>query len=102
MVGAEYAPLLTGKVQIGTVLNDQRQSLLEELRLRGADVDTKEKITATKNMLLGNECPNPTIYPNEKKCFLPKFLVATDWMTDNLTDTLAKIVDMRTERINGG
>ena len=70
--------------------------------MRGADVDVKEKITVIKKMLLDNECPNPTTDPNEKKYSLPKFLTATDWMKDNLTDALAKIVAMRVERNDGG
>ena len=94
----EHAPLLLGKVQLGTVHNDQRDLVLEELSLRNIDVDVKEKITVMKKLLIENEHPNPTVDPNDKKCFLPKFLTAMDWMKDNLNETLAKIVVIRRER----
>ena len=70
--------------------------------MRGVNVDANEKITTMKETLLDNEHPNPTTDPNEKNHFLPKCLTAMDWMKDNLTDTLAKIVPMRIERNNGG
>ena len=78
--------------------NDHRELLLEELRSRGMQVKNKEKVTVLKKLLINNECPNPTIDPNEKTFFLPKFLTATDWMKDNLSETLAKIVGVRLER----
>jgi len=99
--GIEYTPLLLGKVQLGTVHNDQRELLIEELRLRGVEVNVKEKITVMKKMLLINEYPNSTADPNEMKFFLPKFLTATAWLRDNLSDTLAMINDIRVERNEG-
>ena len=98
--GAEHAPLLLGKVQLGTAHDDQRDLLLEELRTRGVDADVKEKITVLKNVLIENEHPNPTTNTNDKKHFLPKFLTATDWMKDDLFDALAKIEMLREERIS--
>ena len=61
----------------------------------------KEKITVMKKLSIDNECPNPTTDPNEKKYFLPKFLTATDWIKDHLSEMLANIVDMRSERNSG-
>ena len=52
-------------------------------------------------MLIDNCKPNTTTDPNEKKHFFPKFLTATDWMKDNVSEKLAKIVCMRSERSNG-
>ena len=74
----EHTPFLADKVQFGKAHSNQRQSLLEEHVLRGADVDAKEKITVTNKMLLDNEYPKPTTDPNEKKHFLPKFITAMD------------------------
>lgn len=47
--GANCAPMMEGKVQIGNAHNNQRELLIEELRLRGITVDPKEKITEIKN-----------------------------------------------------
>ena len=64
--------------------------LLEELLLRGIDVNKKEKITTLKKSIQ-NECPNPKTEPKLKKYFLPMFLTAIDWSRDDLCDTLATI-----------
>ena len=98
ITGAEFTPLLLGKVQLGTVHNDQRDLMLEELRIRCVDADVKEKITVMKKRLIANEHHNPTTDPNDKKCFLPRFLNAADWMKDNIVETLAKIVVIHRER----
>ena len=61
-------------------------------------MNMKEKITVMKKLLIDKEHPNPKTDPNEKKYLLPKFLTATDWTKDNLSEKLAKIVDMHSER----
>ena len=74
------------------------QSTIDSSSDNDAPKSTTEKITVLKKLLIDDEHPNPTTDPNEKKFFLPKFLTATDWMKDNLSETLAKIVGVRLER----
>ena len=75
--GVERVPLLLGQVQIGTTRSSQRELLIEELLMRGLTVNPKELMTRLKKMLVENECPEKTD-PNDKKCFYPRFLTATD------------------------
>ena len=56
--GVSCTLLVLGKVQIGTIHNDQRELLIEELFLRGIVVDPKEKIKALKEKITSNECQN--------------------------------------------
>ena len=65
--------------------------MIKELISRGAEVNAKEKINVLNKMLLENKYLNPAVDPNEMKFFLPKFLTATDWSKENLSDTLVKI-----------
>ena len=44
MNSVQHAPLTQGKVQLGDVRNNQRESLIEECYLRGIIVDPKEKL----------------------------------------------------------
>ena len=93
--GVDCTLLLLEKAKISTESDDQRELLIEELRCRDIDVDNKTKISILKKLLIDNKHPNPATDSSDKKHFLPKFLAETDWMRDNLSDTLAKIVAMR-------
>ena len=92
--GVYYTPLLEGKVQIGNVINAQHALLIEELLLRGITVDSKEKITKIKEILLKDEYPNDTKW-KEKKFFMPKLLTTLDWSRDIVEDTLKKLEDIQ-------
>ena len=70
---------------------------MEELILRRLVVNPKELITHLKKMLIENEYQGETD-ANNKKCFYPRFLTATDWQRDRLDDTLAKINETRLSR----
>ena len=73
--------------------------MLEKLGLKGIDVSEKEKITVMKRLLIENYHPSPKTEPYDKKKFLTKFIMATDWMKYNLSDALAQIFVIRQERI---
>ena len=73
--GIDYTPLLLGKVQLGSIHNDQRELLIEELHVWGTRVDRKERITVLKKLLIDDECKNSSIDPSQRKGFMPRFLV---------------------------
>ena len=72
---------------------------MEELAIRRIDIDKKEKIIVLKKLLVENKYPNPTTHPNDKKYFLPKLLIAINWIKDNLDNTLLKIVEVHRSRL---
>ena len=78
VTSVDCAPLLLGKVQLGSARSDQREILIEELFLRGAIVDPKEKITVLKKLLLKDEHEDDTSDPNKMKCFMLKFVTAVE------------------------
>ena len=98
--GVNCIPILLGKVQIGTIHNDQREILLQELRYIGVTVDKKTMISDLKKILIDDEHPDSKTDTNYKKFLLPKFLTATDWMKYNLDDALTKIFVMRERIVN--
>ena len=77
-IGVDLTPLLLGKVQLGTIHNDQRETLIEELLCRDVSMERRTNITDLKKLLINNECPDKSADANDKKFFLPKFLTATD------------------------
>ena len=77
IAGANFTPLLVGKVQIGTITNIQRELIIEELFLRGMVVERKELIAKMKQLLVEHEHPNAKCEMT-KKCFFPKLLAASD------------------------
>ena len=85
IAGVERAPLPLGQVQIGTAHSNQRELLIEELKLRGFAVDGKELIANMKKRLVEHEHPS-TADPKVKKHFYPKFLAAADWQKDRQED----------------
>ena len=95
--GVECAPLLLGQVQSGAICGSQRESLIEELMLRGFDVDPKELMTKLKKKLVEDEQKNTTD-PTIKNYFFPRFLTATHGHKDLFEEALAKIVDARRRR----
>ena len=48
IIGVNYAPLLWGKFQIGTVHNVPQEFMIGELLSRGVNADRKELITKMK------------------------------------------------------
>ena len=97
VTGIECTPLLLGQVQIGTMRSSQRELLVKELTMRNVTAEPKELITKLKQKLMDHEYPSTT-NTNGKKCFFPRSLTATDWHSDRLEETLAKILDVRRRR----
>ena len=93
-----YTRLLLGKVQLGTIHNDQRELLVEELFLCGIIVDKKVKIKAMKKSLIEHKYPDENTDKEEKKYFFPKFLIAPEWSKDVYDKTLKKIEEIRRSR----
>ena len=81
IAGVDFDPLLVGKVQIGTIINIQRELLIEGLHLRDIVFDRKERITKMKSLLVENNHPNEKC-EMKKKCIFPKLLIASDWSKD--------------------
>lgn len=98
--GVQYTPLLLGKVQLGNVTNVQRELIIEELLIRGISVDTKEKITKMKELLVNNEFPN-TLNWKKEKFFTPKLFTAPDWSRDVVDETMTKLNELRRLRTEG-
>lgn len=96
--GVACTILVLGKVQIGTIHNDQRELLIEELFLRGIVVDPKEKIKVLKEKITSNECQNQVVDSETKKYFLCRLHAATDWSKDMCYETIAKITELRAQR----
>ena len=96
--GVDRAPLLLGKVQLGSAHSDRRETLIEELFLRGVMVDPKEKIAVLKQSLLKDEREDGAIDPSEMKHFMAKLLIAVEWSKDCLQSSLEKIAEMRQTR----
>ena len=78
VVGADFTPLLIGKVQLHNIHNLQRELLIEEIFLRIIVAPSNKKITALKHHLIADEHKDQTVDDKTKKHFMPKLLTAAE------------------------
>ena len=86
-------------MQLGKVHNVQRDSLLEELCLRGIIVDPKEKLTVLKQVLMKNEHPDNDDDWKTEKFFKPMLFAAPDWSKDVVDETFKQLDVLRRSRL---
>ena len=97
--GICFTSLIEGKVQLGMVHDTQRESLLEELYLRGIVTDPKDQIKNLKEKLARTEHPNDGDIWKQQKFFKLKLLTAPEWSRDLVQAMLDTFLLFRSIRV---